>query len=119
MQPYLGVAPVPPNLTFLVDIVGLFVCAFGIGYWLLSADFAHYRLFAVFGASCKVLVFLVIAGHFMLGRIGWQLLGLGIVDLVYAILFWIVLRPTTPRQIGNSQPPMHVSNSSTSILQSE
>jgi hypothetical protein len=95
MQPYLGIVPVPPNLMFLVDIVGVFVCAFGIAYWLLSVDFNRYRLLAVFGASCKVLVFLVVAGHFTLGRVGWQLLGLGVVDLVYAVLFWIVLRQTT------------------------
>ena len=92
MQPYLGVAPVPANLTFLVDIVGMFVCAFGIAYWLLSMDFHRYRLFAVFGAACKAAVFLIIAGHFVLGHVGWQLFGLAIVDLVYAILFWMVLR---------------------------
>lgn len=102
MQPHLGIAPVPPNLMFLVDIVGIFVCAFGIAYWLLSIDFDRYRMFAVFGACCKVLVFLVIAGHFILGRVGWQLLGLGIVDLVYAVLFWIVLRQTTTSAVAKA-----------------
>ena len=102
LQPFLGIAHVPPDLTFLVDIVGLFVCAFGIAYWLVSVDFPRYRLFAVFGAACKVMVFLVIAAHFVLGRVGWQLFGLGIVDLIYAVLFWMVIRRTTRSAVAQA-----------------
>ena len=92
IQPYLGIAPVPANLKFLVDLVGVFVAAFGVAYWLLAVDFLRYRLFAAFGASCKLLVVVVIVAHFLAGYIGWQLLALAMVDLVYAILFIVMLR---------------------------
>jgi hypothetical protein len=92
IQPYLGMAPVPADLKFLVDLVGIFVCAFGVAYWLLAVDFLRYRLFAPFGASCKLLVVVVIVAHFLAGHIGWQLLALSIVDFVYAILFINILR---------------------------
>jgi hypothetical protein len=94
IQPYLGMAPVPADLKFLVDLVGVFVCAFGIAYWLLAADFSRYRLFAAFGAGCKLLVVVVVVFHFLAGHIGRQLLALSMVDLVYAILFVVVLRRT-------------------------
>jgi hypothetical protein len=48
LQPYLGMAVVPANLKFRVDLVGMFICAFGVAYWLLAADFPRYRPFAVF-----------------------------------------------------------------------
>ncbi|MDN4982216.1 hypothetical protein QY049_03120 [Bradyrhizobium sp. WYCCWR 13022] len=92
LQPYLGVVPVPPELKFLVDIVGMFVCAFGVAYWLLAIDFPRYRPFAIFGASCKLLVVMIIALHFFAGHVGWQLLALAMMDLVYAILFILILR---------------------------
>jgi hypothetical protein len=92
IQPYLGMAAVPAALMFLVDLVGMFICAFGFAYWLLSVDFQRYRPFASFGAVCKLLVVGIVVAHFLAGHVGWQLLALAMVDLVYAILFLVILR---------------------------
>ena len=92
LQPYLGMAQVPANLNFLVDLVGMFICAFGVAYYLLSTDFPRYRVLASFGAACKLLVVAVVTFHFLAGYIGWPLLALAMVDLVYAILFIRVIR---------------------------
>ena len=92
LQPFLGMAPVPANLNFLVDLTGMFICAFGVAYWLVATDFPRYRAFASFGAVCKVLVVVIVAFHFAAGYVGWQLLALALVDLVYAVLFLKALR---------------------------
>jgi hypothetical protein len=39
-----------------------------------------------------VLVFVIIAAHFLVGQTGWQTSGLSMVDLMYAILFVMILR---------------------------
>jgi hypothetical protein len=59
---------------------------------LLSVDFQRYRPFASFGAVCKLLVVCIVVAHFLAGHIGWQLLALAMLDLVYAILFLLILR---------------------------
>ena len=92
LRPYLGIEAVPAKLTFLIDLVGMFICAFGFAYWLLATDFPRYRPFAMFGAICKLLVVAIIAAHFVVGQTSWQLLALSMVDLVYAILFIMILR---------------------------
>ena len=92
LQPYLGMAPVPANLSFLVDLVGMFICAFGISYWLLANDFSKYRPFAGFGAACKLAVVAIVAYHFLAGYIGLPLFTLALVDLAYAVLFIKALR---------------------------
>ena len=94
LQPFLGMAVVPANLKFLVDLVGMFICAFGVAYCLLSVDFVRYRPFAVFGAVCKLLVVVIIVGHFIAGHVGIALLALSMVDLAYAALFITILRQT-------------------------
>ena len=94
LQPYLGMAVVPANLKFLVDLVGMFIGAFGVAYWLLSVDFKRYRPFAAFGAVCKVLVVVIVVGHFIAGYVGIPLLALSLVDLAYAALFITILRKT-------------------------
>lgn len=30
LQPYIGMVPVPANLNFLVDLVGMFICSCGV-----------------------------------------------------------------------------------------
>jgi hypothetical protein len=87
LQPYLGMAPVPANLNFFVDLVGMFICSFGVTYWLLARDFPKYRLFAGFGAACKILVVAIVAYHFLAGYVGWPLFILALIDLLYAVLF--------------------------------
>jgi hypothetical protein len=96
LQPYLGMAVVPSDLKFLVDLVGMFICAFGVAYWLLAANFSRYRPLAVFGAVCKLCVVVIVVGHFMVGHIGVPLLALSMVDLLYAVLFILILRRNQP-----------------------
>lgn len=43
------------------------------------------------GAVCKLLVVVSVA-HFLAGHVGWHLLALAMVDLMYAILFLVILR---------------------------
>ncbi|MFR0693563.1 hypothetical protein ACLUTX_29505 [Enterobacterales bacterium AE_CKDN230030158-1A_HGKHYDSX7] len=88
----LGLEPVAPAAQVFVDLFAVLVIAFGCGYWMAAQDLRRYRLFAVWGAWAKLAVVLVVLGHFLAGHIGWRLVALSAGDLIYATVFWALLR---------------------------
>lgn len=83
----LGLEPVAASAKVFVDLFAAVVIAFGAAYLMLAVDFPKYRPFAVLGAAAKLAVVMTVACHYLAGHIGWPLLALSGVDLVYALMF--------------------------------
>jgi hypothetical protein len=91
LERLLGLEPVATSAKVFVDLFGVVVIAFGAAYLMLAIDFRKYRAFAVLGAAAKLAVVATVSCHFLAGHIGWPLLALSSVDLVYALLFIALL----------------------------
>lgn len=88
---------VPPaeNLLF-IQIAGLAVLLFGIGYWMEARNPGKNRSMVLVGMIGKVGIFLIAVGHVIAGDVNWVFPGLAGVDLSYAYLFWRYLKqPST------------------------
>lgn len=87
----LGLEPVAISAKVYVDLFAAVVIAFGAAYVMLVVDFPKYRSFAVLGAAAKLAVVATVSCHYLAGHIGWPLLALSSVDLIYALLFiWLL-----------------------------
>lgn len=87
----LGLEPVATSAKVFVDLFAAVVIAFGAAYLMLAVDFRKYRSFAVLGAAAKLAVVATVLCHYLAGHIGWPLLALSSVDLVYALIFIALL----------------------------
>lgn len=73
-------------------ITGLLVTAFGMGYWLASANTLRYRDWLLIGALVKVGGFTILSIVALQYPDLWPLFLLGIADLLFAITFFWQLR---------------------------
>lgn len=87
----LGLEPVATSAKVFVDLFAVVVIAFGAAYLMLAIDFHRYRPFAALGAAAKLAVVSTVSCHYLAGHIGWPLLALSSVDLIYALLFIALL----------------------------
>ncbi|MBP6107442.1 MAG: hypothetical protein V9E93_08840 [Steroidobacteraceae bacterium] len=87
----LGLEPVATSAKVYVDLFAVVVVAFGAAYLMLAIDFTQYRPFAALGAAAKLAVVATVSCHYLAGHIGWPLLALSSVDLIYALLFIALL----------------------------
>lgn len=86
-----GQQPVATSAKVYVDLFAVVVIAFGAAYLMLAIDFGKYRSFAVLGAAAKLAVVATVTCHYLAGHVGWPLLALSSVDLIYALLFMALL----------------------------
>jgi len=77
-----------PTAAMFIQITAGLIVAFGIAYALVARDPVRYRLYVPFGALLKVMVVVIIWGHWLAGNIPWLLPALATVDAIYAALFW-------------------------------
>jgi hypothetical protein len=91
LERLLELEPVAASAKVFVDLFAVVVIAFGAAYLMLAIDFRKYWSFAVLGAATKLAVVATVSCHFLAGHIGWPLLALSSVDLVYALLFIALL----------------------------
>jgi len=87
----LGLEPVAASAKVFVDLFAVVVIAFGAAYLMLTIDFTKYRSFAALGAAAKLAVVATVSYHYLAGHIGWPLLALSSVDLIYALMFIAIL----------------------------
>lgn len=87
----LGLEPVATSAKVYVDLFAVVVIAFGAAYLMLAIDFTKYRPFAALGAAAKLAVVATVLCHYLAGHIGWPLLALSGVDLIYALMFIALL----------------------------
>ena len=87
--------PPPSSLVFL-QITGMAILVFGIGYGLEARQPGRHRSVVALGGVAKVGVFLIAFGHLLLGGLNWILPALAAVDLSYAVLFWLYLNRPAP-----------------------
>lgn len=87
----LGLEPVAASAKVYVDLFAVVVIAFGAAYLMLAIDFTKYWPFAALGAAAKLAVVATVSCHYLAGHIGWSLLALSGVDLVYALMFIAIL----------------------------
>ncbi|MCY1556411.1 hypothetical protein D9M68_931570 [compost metagenome] len=80
-----------PSAKVFVDLFASLVIAFGVAYLMLAIDFRQYRPFAVLGAGAKLAVVVAVVWHWLAGHIGWSLVALSGVDLIYALIFIALL----------------------------
>ncbi|MCY1372534.1 hypothetical protein D9M69_597460 [compost metagenome] len=88
----LALEPVAASAKVFVDLFAMLVIAFGVAYLMLAIDVRQYRPFAVLGAGAKLAVVATVLVHCLAGHIGWPLLALSSVDLIYALVFIALLR---------------------------
>jgi len=77
-----------PTAAMFMQITAGLIVAFGIAYGLVARDPVRYRPYIPFGALLKVMVVVIIWGHWLAGNISWLLPALAAVDAIYAVLFW-------------------------------
>jgi hypothetical protein len=81
----------PENLA-IPDLFAILVASFGFGYFWLSRDLLANVPIAKLGILGKTLVFVLCAGLFAKGQIGWSFMLVGCGDLAFAALFLHALR---------------------------
>lgn len=88
----LALEPVAAGAQVFVDLFAALVIAFGFAYLMLAVDFRQFRPYALLGAGAKLAVVAVVLTYFLTGLVGWQMLALSSVDLLYALIFLALLR---------------------------
>jgi hypothetical protein len=73
--------------TLFAQITMGLVVVFGWVYWMISRDPVRYRPWILLGIILKIVVVVVIYGHWLLGNIPWPLPALASGDVLYAALF--------------------------------
>ncbi|MFC5698396.1 hypothetical protein ACFPU0_22950 [Pseudomonas sp. GCM10022186] len=79
---------ITPTSTLFIQISMGVVLVFALAYWMIARDPLRYRPYIPLGIVLKLLVVLVIHGHWLAGNLDWPLAALAIGDIVYALLFW-------------------------------
>ena len=75
-----------------VDLAAWLVACFGLSYALADYDLPRFWAFIALGAVGKVGVSALILGYFAFGHAGLLVALLGLVDLLFAVLFTRLLR---------------------------
>lgn len=84
-----------PTATLFIQITMGVVVVFGLAYWMVARDPLRYRPYIPLGMSLKLLVVLLIQGHWLAGNIAWPLPVLACGDILFALLFWRYYRKTS------------------------
>jgi hypothetical protein len=71
----------------IMQLLSALVFVFGIGYYWVAGDIEKNQAIVKMGIIGKILVFILLLVHWILGNIPFFLVGPGIVDLIFAILF--------------------------------
>jgi apolipoprotein N-acyltransferase len=87
----LGASPAPTEPLF-VHLFAWLVIVFGVGYYWVSRDPSGNLPIIKLGILGKASVVLVCLAAAAVGTVSWQILILASADLVFAILFWRVMR---------------------------
>ena len=90
MRPVAGLMglEITPTSTLFIQITMGVVLVFGLAYWMIARDPVRYRPYIPLAIGLKVLVVVVIHGHWLAGNLAWPLALLASGDIVYALLFW-------------------------------
>ena len=86
--------PLNPTAVLFIHITAGVVLVFGGVYWMIARDPVRYRPYIPLGIVLKVLVIVVVSGHWLAGHISWPLPALAAGDAIYAVLFWRYYRGT-------------------------
>jgi hypothetical protein len=89
----LGLQLNPTAIVFIHIVAGL-VVLFGGVYWMIARDPVRYRPYIPLGIILKVLVIVVVYGHWLAGSIPWPLPALAFGDVIFAVLFWRYYKQT-------------------------
>ncbi len=89
----IGISPVPHNPVYL-HLFACMVALFGLAYYWAAKNLEKNRNLVQLGIIGKLSIFTLVLAYGLSGSVSWQFSALVSVDLVYAILFAIVLRQT-------------------------
>lgn len=89
----MGLEITPTSALFIQITMGL-VVMFGGAYWMVSRDPVRFRPYIVLGLLLKIMVGILVFGHWLAGSIPLQLPVLASGDIVFALLFWRYLSST-------------------------
>ncbi len=79
--------PLPADDFIWPRLAGGLIFFMGVGYWLVSRNLDTNRGIIVIGAGGKLLTALMLAIYGIKGTIGFWTFSLGLIDLVFALLF--------------------------------
>jgi hypothetical protein len=85
-----------PTAVLFIHITAGLIVLFGGVYWMIARDPVRYRPYIPLGIILKVLVIVVVYGHWLSGSIPWPLPALAFGDVIYAVLFWRYYKQTAP-----------------------
>jgi hypothetical protein len=95
IAPHMGFSPEMSNAPFN-QIAVFAIVVFGYGYWMVAGNPPAHRRIIMLGLIGKIGVIAILFGHYLLvGDVNFNLAGLALGDVVYAALFFRVLK-TTP-----------------------
>jgi len=87
----LGVAK--PELVLPVQVTGILVALFGVGYLMVAARPVENRNLLLLGFLSKALASAVALGYVAAGRLGWGFAAVVFLsDVIYLPPFWVILR---------------------------
>jgi hypothetical protein len=89
--PELGFATTTGTNALFADLAAAMIGVFGALYCAVALDPGWFRPVIPFGIAGKLLAFVVVMFHLIVGDISWNLASLSIGDLVFALLFWLCL----------------------------
>jgi hypothetical protein len=87
VAPLMGLQ-INPTATLFIQITASVIVVFGWAYWMIARDPKRFRPYIVLGIVLKIVVVVVVFGHWIAGNILWLLPALAAVDAIYAVLFW-------------------------------
>ena len=77
------------------QIALLAIAIFGFGYWMVVSNPAAYRGVVILGLIGKIAVVAITFGHYFFGDVNFNLAGLMLGDVIFAVLFFRYLKATT------------------------
>lgn len=87
VAPLMGLQ-INPTAALFIQITAGIIVVFGWAYWMIARDPKRFRPYIVLGIVLKIVVVVVVFGHWIAGNILWLLPALAAVDAIYAVLFW-------------------------------
>lgn len=79
---------ITPTATLFIQVMGGVVLAFAWAYWKISTDPVLYRPYILLGLCLKIMVVVIVFGHWLAGNLLWPFPALVSGDILYAFLFW-------------------------------
>ena len=90
---YRALAIAKPQLVLPIQLVGMMVALFGVGYWIVALHPVENRNILLMGFLSKLLGPLLAMMHVAEGDLPWTILPvLFFADLIYLVPFWIIYR---------------------------